>query len=78
MGPGGGVYVADTGNGRVEEWGPAGPALPRIDLCGTITANQTLTPRAAAVYVLTCSVTVASGATLTVEPGTVIKATSGA
>ena len=76
--PSGGVYLADSANRRVAEWGPAGPALPRIDLCGTITANQTLTPRAAAVYVLTCSVTVASGATLTVEPGTVIKATSGA
>lgn len=44
----------------------------RIDACGRIDVDTTWTP--GNVYVITCEVTVAEGATLTVMPGTVVKA----
>jgi hypothetical protein len=50
---------------------------PQHDLCGTISSNTTIGPDYAARYVITCSVTVASGATLTAQPGTIIKAEQG-
>jgi hypothetical protein len=46
---------------------------PQHDLCGTISSNTTIGPNYAARYVITCSTTVASGATLTAQPGTIIK-----
>jgi hypothetical protein len=54
-------------------WTSVGP-LPRIELCGQIAASETLSPEEARAYVLTCNVTVAATATLTVRPGTVVKA----
>ncbi len=50
---------------------------PQHDLCGAISSNTTIGPDYAARYVITCSVTVASGATLTAQPGTIIKAEQG-
>ena len=47
------------------------PALPVVDHCGTISANQNWGPHA--VHRVTCSVTVASGVKLPVLPGTVVK-----
>lgn len=47
----------------------------RVDVCGPIDADTTWTP--ANVYVLTCEVTVAKDVTLTVMPGTVVKALYG-
>jgi hypothetical protein len=49
-------------------------AAPRIDLCGPLATSRTLSPDEAFVYVLTCPVTVESGATLTLAAGTVVKA----
>ncbi len=46
-------------------------ATPRT-LCGNITQNTYL-PAAYNVYVVTCNVTVNSGATLTLEPGVIVK-----
>ncbi len=45
-------------------------------MCGTIAGDERLSREGASEYVLTCSVTVASGATLTLAPGTVVKAES--
>ena len=50
---------------------------PQHDLCGTISSNTTIGPNYAARYIVTCSTTVASGATLTAQPGTIIKAGQG-
>ena len=48
------------------------------DLCGTISSNTTIGPDYAARYVITCSTTIASNATLTAQPGTIVKgATNG-
>jgi Cutinase len=52
----------------------AGTKAARVDLCGTLTKSRTLSAEAASVYVLTCSVTVPEGTTLTLAPGTVVKA----
>jgi hypothetical protein len=46
---------------------------PQHDLCGTISSNTTTGPDYAARYVITCTVTVASSATLTAQSGTIIK-----
>ena len=51
----------------------AGVAATRIDLCGPIAKSLTLSAELAKVYVLTCTVTVPAGTTLTITPGTVIK-----
>ncbi len=50
---------------------------PQHDLCGTISSNTTIGPDYAARYIITCSTTVTSGATLTAQPGTIIKAEQG-
>ena len=50
---------------------------PQRDLCGTISSNTTIGPDYAARYVITCSTTIASHATLTAQPGTIIKADQG-
>jgi hypothetical protein len=50
---------------------------PEISLCGAISHNETLSTEDALVYVLACNVTLEHGATLTVQPGTVVKAGSG-
>ena len=50
---------------------------PRLDLCGTINTDRTLTPDEATVYVITCNLTIATGRTLRLEPDTIIKAASG-
>jgi hypothetical protein len=47
-------------------------AQTRVDVCGAIDADTTWSP--ANIYVITCEVTVASGATLTILPGTIVKA----
>jgi len=51
---------------------------PRQDLCGTVSSNLTLTPDDASVYVLTCTVTVNAGVTVSGLPGATIKATTNA
>ncbi|PKO22248.1 MAG: hypothetical protein CVU38_10440, partial [Chloroflexi bacterium HGW-Chloroflexi-1] len=53
------------------EVGRSGSA-PYTDVCGSISTSTTWT-RANSPYVATCSVTVASGVTLTIEPGVVVK-----
>ena len=50
---------------------------PELFLCGAIPHNETLSPEDAQVYGLICNVTVEHGATLTVQPGTIIKADGG-
>ncbi len=50
---------------------------PQHDLCGTISSNTTIGPDYAARYIITCLTTVASGATLTAQPGTVVKGDGG-
>jgi hypothetical protein len=45
-------------------------------VCGTITGNEEWSPAAAKVYVLSCPVTVAHGATLLLDPGTIVKVAS--
>jgi hypothetical protein len=52
--------------------GRAATSANRIDVCGPINADTTWTP--ANLYVITCEVTVAKDVTLTVMPGTVVKA----
>ena len=47
------------------------------DLCGTISSNTTIGPDYAARYVVTCPATIASTATLTAQPGTIVKAIGG-
>lgn len=42
--------------------------------CGAITSDTTWSPADQPIYELTCTVTVGAGVTLTIEPGTVIKA----
>jgi hypothetical protein len=51
------------------------PTATRVDVCGPIAADTTWTP--ANLYVITCEVTVAKGVTLTVLPGTIVKANPG-
>ncbi|MBX7251317.1 MAG: right-handed parallel beta-helix repeat-containing protein, partial [Candidatus Promineofilum sp.] len=48
------------------------PPPPVTEVCGSITANTTWSP-ANGTYVATCGVTVDTGVTLTIQPGTVIK-----
>ena len=50
---------------------------PQHDLCGTISSNTAIGPDYAARYIITCTVTVANGATLTAQPGTVVKGNGG-
>jgi hypothetical protein len=57
-------------------WVSVGQA-PVLELCGERNHNETLSSEDAAVYVLTCEVTVAPKVTLTIEPGTIVKAESG-
>ncbi len=49
----------------------------RKDLCGDITADRTLSPDDALLYVATCPLTVQPGTTLRVDPGTVVKFAAG-
>ena len=51
---------------------------PRLDLCGDVTQSRTLSPDYASVFVLTCDVTVAPGATLTLGAGALLKGDGGA
>ncbi len=64
----------NTGQAASASWNST---AAEIDLCGTINSNETLSPDYADQYVLTCTVDVASSATLTVDPGTVIKGKGG-
>ena len=50
----------------------------RVNLCGQITSDRTLSPDEAAVYVITCNLTVPSGSSLNIEAGTMIKSDSAA
>jgi hypothetical protein len=54
-------------------WESVGQA-PELKLCGEITRNTELAPEDAATYVIECPVTVAVGATLSMAPGTIVKA----
>jgi hypothetical protein len=56
-------------------WTAVGVA-PRLELCGEITHSETLSPQSASVYVLTCPVTVNPSMTLTIQAGTIIKAST--
>lgn len=49
---------------------PPGP----VHECGTITADTTWSPQRASVYILDCTVDVPAGVTLTLAPGTIVKA----
>ena len=51
---------------------------PEHDLCGSLMGNMTIGPDYAARYVLTCNVDVPALTTLTAQPGTIIKADTGA
>ena len=57
-------------------WTSVGQA-PMLELCGEISHNETLSPANAAVYVVNCALTIKANATLTVEPGSVVKTTAG-
>jgi hypothetical protein len=74
--------VEATNQAGVKETAPLPSASwssvePQHDLCGTISSNTTIGPDYAARYIITCSTTVASGATLTAQPGTIVKAEQG-
>ena len=58
------------------KWTSVGTASV-LDLCGTIAKSEILSPEAAKVYVMTCNVVIPAGTTLTLEPGTIVKAESG-
>jgi lysophospholipase L1-like esterase len=49
--------------------------LPTVNHCGTLDASETWT--ASSIHVLSCSVQVAHGTTLTIEPGSTVKAMDG-
>jgi Cutinase/Fibronectin type III domain len=49
-----------------------------VHLCGLLDGDQTWDPAIAPVYILDCTITIPAGVTLTVHPGTIIKASSGA
>jgi hypothetical protein len=68
-----GVTGGDQGAALPEATGSGG--ANRVDVCGLIDADTTWT--SANLYVITCEVTVAKGATLTVMPGTIVKAYPG-
>jgi Cutinase/Bacterial Ig-like domain (group 3) len=53
-------------------WISVGQA-PRLELCGEISHNETLSPEDAAVYTVTCEVTVKPNTTVTMQAGTVVK-----
>jgi Bacterial Ig-like domain (group 3) len=55
-------------------WTSVGPA-PTLELCGEITHSETLSTATAAVFVISCPLTIERGATLTIEPSTIIKTT---
>jgi hypothetical protein len=57
-------------------WEAVGQAA-ELELCGEVAHNQTFSPASAAVYVITCDITIRPGVTLTLAPGTIIKAESG-
>ncbi|HMJ72856.1 MAG TPA: hypothetical protein VK471_05755, partial [Solirubrobacterales bacterium] len=46
---------------------------PEHDLCGDIDADTTIGPNFAAVYFVNCDTSVDEGATLTIEPGAILK-----
>ena len=50
---------------------------PEHDLCGSIDHDTTIGPNYAATYVMTCDLTVEEDATLTVEPGAIVKTEDG-
>ncbi len=54
----------------------SGAKTTQIELCGTISKSETLSPVNASRYLLTCEVTIAPKVKLTIAPGTVIKASS--
>jgi hypothetical protein len=55
-------------------WTSVGQA-PTVELCGEITHSEALSPATAAVFVITCPLIIAHGATITIEPSTIIKTT---
>ena len=56
----------------IAHWESVGQAAA-LELCGEITHNEMLSKEAAAVYVVSCGLTIRPGATLTAGPGTVVK-----
>ena len=52
-------------------------SLPAISVSGTLTQNTTWSPTVASAYTITSSLTIPSGVTLTIAPGTVVKAEGG-
>ena len=68
------VGVKETATSPSASWSSV---EPQHDLCGTISSSATIGPDYAARYIVNCDVTVASPATLTTEPGTIVKADQG-
>src|ERR1019366_9312157 len=73
--------VVATNHGGVTEATPVTAAWssvqPVVDMCGSISANTTIGPDYAAVYLITCTVDIAAGTTLTAQSGTIVKADGG-
>ena len=61
-----------TGTGTGPGTGPGPTVIPQVEVSGEITTNTTWT--ADKVYLMTAKIWVNNGATLTIEPGTIIKA----
>ena len=69
------IWFVPVGASAGQSIGLGQAAAGRVDLCGAIDADTTWTPDN--LYVITCEVTVAKGVTLTVMPGTIVKALYG-
>jgi hypothetical protein len=73
--------VQATNTDGVTETAPAtaswSSVQPEQDLCGQLLGSMTIGPDYANVYIITCNLDVPSLATLTAQPGTIIKADTG-
>jgi hypothetical protein len=74
--------LAATGDGTTDATPNAVTVAPSsppsiVDVSGTLTANTTWSPQLASAYVTGGSVDIPAGVTLTLDPGTVVKASGG-